>query len=193
MGSINSVVNEVTVVNVKTTTTSPFCENSEITTTITDTTLHLMTQKRDARHEARRIAFATLFGWSFYSCNPETLFEPVKEAFESETADKNLAGFLVKGVTENLDTIDKIITATAPEWPIAQINRVDLICLRIALFELFIAKNVPPKVAINEAIEVAKEFGNETSGKFVNGVLGTVIKVMMPEVKGIGEIQGLRD
>lgn len=142
-----------------------------------------MIQKKDSRHEARRIAFAALFGWSFCSGDFEALVETAKEIFEAETIDKNLALFLIKGVAENLETIDKVINATAPEWPISQINRADLICLRLAVFELFIAKNVPPKVAIDEAIEVAKEFGNETSGKFVNGVLGTIIKVMVPEMK----------
>jgi len=96
--------------------------------------------------------------------------------------DNDLALFLVKGVTENLDDIDKIIEESAPEWPIEQIAKIDLEALRIAIFELHFAKNVPPKVAIDEAIELGKEFGGENSGKFINGVLGTVVRNLMPEM-----------
>jgi N utilization substance protein B len=85
---------------------------------------------------------------------------------------------IAKGVSENLDKIDKIIEKAAPEWPIGQINIVDRNVLRIGLYELLYAnkEEVPPKVAINEAIELAKMFGGESSGKFINGVLGTVYK-----------------
>jgi len=85
---------------------------------------------------------------------------------------------LVTGVVKNLENIDKIIGKAAPEWPINQITVVDRNVLRIGLFELLYGnkEEVPPKVAINEAIEVAKNFGGESSGKFINGVLGTVYK-----------------
>jgi len=77
-----------------------------------------------------------------------------------------------------MQNLDKIIEKAAPEWPIAQISIVDRNILRIGLYELLYAdkKDVPPKVAINEAIELAKTFSGPTSGKFVNGVLGTVYK-----------------
>ncbi len=99
-----------------------------------------------------------------------------------------MAVFISKGVTDNLDTIDKIIETSAPEWPLSQIAKVDLEILRIAIFELFIARNVPPKVAIDEAVELAKEFGGDNSSKFVNGVLGTVVKQMTPEKKNKEEV-----
>ena len=83
---------------------------------------------------------------------------------------------MVCGVVENKNHLDEIIIETAPEWPIEQIAKIDLIILRIAIFELLIAQNVPPKVAIDEAVELAKEFGSDSSGKFVNGVLGTVVE-----------------
>ncbi len=140
-----------------------------------------MKSQKDPRHEARRIALATLFGWSFLSKNTDQLTELAKEELSGEEFDKNLAKSLIKGVTKNLDTIDQIIKAAAPEWPLDQIARIDLICLRIAVFELYIAQEVPHKVAIDEAIELAKEFGSEQSGKFVNGVLGTIVKTLMPE------------
>ena len=85
---------------------------------------------------------------------------------------------LVRGVKEHLPQIDKIIEKAAPEWPLEQITIVDRNVLRIGLYELLYSKKeeVPPKVAINEAIELAKSFGGESSGKFINGVLGTVYK-----------------
>jgi len=92
--------------------------------------------------------------------------------------DKSFIWKLINGVVENIPQIDKIIEKAAPEWPIEQITIVDRNVLRIGLYELIYGdkEEVPPKVAINEAIELAKNFGGESSGKFVNGVLGTVYK-----------------
>ncbi len=136
---------------------------------------------KDPRHEARRIALAVLFGQSFPSTDSEQLTKLAKEAVAKENFDEKLAERLIEGVGKNQKKIDQLIKKAAPEWPLEQIARVDIICLRIALFELYIAKKVPPKVAIDEAIELAKEFGSEQSGKFVNGVLGTIVKTLMPE------------
>ena len=140
-----------------------------------------MKTKTDPRHEARRIALATLFGWSFLSNDLAQLKKLASESLGGKEFDQNLAATIIDGVVENRETIDQIIRATAPEWPLEQISRVDLICLRIAVFELYIAQNVPHKVAIDECIELAKEFGSEKSGKFVNGVLGTIVKTLTPE------------
>lgn len=122
-----------------------------------------------------------LFGWSFLSKDIDQLTELAKESLGDKEFDKNLAESLISGVVTNLETIDQIIKATATEWPLEQIARADLICLRIAVFELYIAQSVPHKVAIDECIELAKEFGSEQSGKFVNGVLGTIVKTLLPE------------
>ena len=150
-----------------------------------------MKQKLDPRHQARISALQALFEWSFNSTNIKNIVaRDVTESggFDSDentktNVDKDLAIFISEGVTANLDTLDKIIETCAPEWPINQISKVDLEILRIAIFELYISSNVPPKVAIDEAVELAKEFGGENSSKFVNGVLGTVVKQMMPESK----------
>ena len=96
---------------------------------------------------------------------------------------------LVKGVSDNLGEIDKIITDTAPEWPLDQITVVDRNILRLGIYELMFAKQVPPKVAINEAVELGKAFGGESSGKFINGVLGTLYKNLPEDVKKAGEEQ----
>lgn len=80
-------------------------------------------------------------------------------------------------VLDNIKKIDKIITKAAPEWPIDKIAKIDLAILRLAVFELSIAKAAPPKVIIDEAVELAKEFGSDRSAAFVNGALGAVLKL----------------
>jgi len=129
---------------------------------------------RDPRHEARRVALSTIFSWSFMSSNNENTEDLSLEALDVSEYDAELAQSLIRGVQDNIETIDKLIAEAAPEWPIDKIPKVDLVALRIAIYELTIAKKVPEKVAIDEAIELAKEFGNDTSSKFVNGVLGTI-------------------
>lgn len=134
----------------------------------------------DPRHAARVVALQTLFEWSFNSSDTDAIIERDIMELEVPSIDRELTRFLVRGVTDNLDTIDSIITTSAPEWPLSQIAKIDLAVLRIAIFELYIARSVPPKVAIDEAIELGKQFGGENSGKFINGVLGTVVKTLMP-------------
>ena len=129
---------------------------------------------RDPRHEARRVALSTIFSWSFMSSNNENTEGLSLEALDVSEYDAELAQSLIRGVQDNIETIDKLIAEAAPEWPIDKIPKVDLVALRIAIYELTIAKKVPEKVAIDESIELAKEFGNDTSSKFVNGVLGTI-------------------
>jgi len=149
-----------------------------------------MKGKNDPRHLARIIALQSLFEWSLNSINIEEILNRNSNDYvQIDTPEENkskvdspLASLIVKGVTENLDSIDTMIQNSAPEWPLSQIAKVDLEILRIAIFELCMAKNVPPKVAIDEAVELAKEFGGENSSKFVNGVLGTVVKEMLPEL-----------
>jgi len=123
----------------------------------------------------------SLYEWDFSGKKPEALEtivgRNIKEfgpGLEAET----FVWQLVKGVIEHINDIDKIIEKAAPEWPIDQITIVDRNVLRLGLFELLYEdkEEVPPKVAINEAIELAKTFGGENSGKFINGVLGTVYK-----------------
>jgi N utilization substance protein B len=123
----------------------------------------------------------SLYEWDFYGKNPDALNSIVEKnikEFGPGLEETDFVWQLIKGVTEKLPQIDKIIEKAAPEWPIEQITIVDRNVLRIGLYELLYGKKeeVPPKVAINEAIELAKTFGGESSGKFINGVLGTVYK-----------------
>lgn len=137
----------------------------------------------DPRHEARRVALATLFERAFHSIKPEESIIRVEEVLGEKEVDQELLSALITGVTEKTEEIDRLVEETAPAWPTNQINKIDLIALRIAIWELLFAKEaisvekqVPPKVAIDEAIELAKEFGGSSSGPFVNGVLGTVVE-----------------
>lgn len=133
-----------------------------------------------SRHLSRSIAMQSLYEWDFYgkAHSLESIVERNIKDFGPGLEDTNFVRSLVKGVVEHLTAIDKIIEKAAPEWPIAQIPLVDRNVLRLGLYELLYAdkKEVPPKVAINEAIELAKTFSGKVSGKFVNGVLGTVYK-----------------
>ena len=96
--------------------------------------------------------------------------------FADAIDDKNFVHDLVEGVRTEQDKIDGIIGPAAPEWPVDQIAKIDKIILRIGVYELLLKREVPPKVAINEAVELAKAFGGENSSKFVNGVLGTIYR-----------------
>ena len=132
------------------------------------------------RHLSRSIVMQSLYEWDFYK-SKRILKEIVERNIEDFGPGLEDTGFiwdLISGIEKHLTEIDKIIEKAAPEWPIAQIPIIDRNVLRIGLFELLYSdkKEVPPKVAINEAIELAKTFSGQTSGKFVNGVLGTVFK-----------------
>lgn len=138
-----------------------------------------------SRHLARITVFQSLFEWDFNG-QTENLSEVVKRNIERFTPAEDDIEFITSlavGISEKLTEIDKVITDTAPEWPLAQITAVDRNILRLGIYELVFVKEVPPKVVINEAVELAKSFGAESSGKFVNGVLGTLFKKIEPESK----------
>lgn len=132
-----------------------------------------------SRHLSRSIAMQSLYEWDFGGKKQDSLEEITRrnlEEFGPGLEDKDFVWQIVKGVLSHLEDIDNIISKAAPEWPLEQITIVDRNVLRIGLFELLYSdkEEVPPKVAINEAIELAKSFGGESSSKFINGVLGTV-------------------
>ena len=122
----------------------------------------------------------SLYEWDFSNKGGdlEKIVDRNIKEFGPGLEDQSLVWQIITGVVEHLIKIDKIIEKAAPEWPLNQITIVDRNILRMGLFELLYAnkEEVPPKVAINEAIELAKSFGGESSGKFINGVLGTVYK-----------------
>jgi N utilization substance protein B len=134
------------------------------------------------RHLARTIVLQTLYQWDFNGKPAAVLHVMLKqnlEQFAPEFDDNGFSLNLVSGVEEHLPEIDKEISEHAPEWPIDQITIVDRNVLRIGIYEMKYDDDIPDKVAINEAIELAKAFGGESSGKFVNGVLGTIYKELL--------------
>ncbi|MCP6719453.1 MAG: transcription antitermination factor NusB [Patescibacteria group bacterium] len=135
-----------------------------------------------SRHLSRSIAMQSLYEWDFSDRKldlDKTVEKNLKE-FGPGLEEEGFVWQLVTGVVKYLEEIDQIIKKAAPQWPIGQIAIVDRNVLRLGIYELLYGdkKAVPPKVAINEAIELAKSFGGENSGKFVNGVLGTVYKIV---------------
>ena len=136
------------------------------------------------RHLSRTIAMQTLFAWDFNNQSDENLDDLITNNFEQFAPGFDDHGYvkdLVAGIQTNLKTIDNYIIKYATEWPLDQINMVDRQILRLGIFELVFDKNIPAKVAINEAIEIAKAFGGDSSGKFVNGVLGAIFKNLPPK------------
>lgn len=126
------------------------------------------------RHLSRMVVIQTIYEYCF---RQNADLNEIKSRSKNEFADKTDSIFiesLVNGVLSKLSPIDQIIAKSAPEWPIDQISLIDKSILRLAIYELKFAKDAPPKVIINEAVELAKQFGSENSSKFVNGVLGTV-------------------
>ncbi|MBU1348801.1 transcription antitermination factor NusB [Patescibacteria group bacterium] len=130
------------------------------------------------RHLARAVALQTLYEWDFHRGEKDTkvILERDLEEFAPELDEKDFARSIVTGVLAHKQDIDATITKFAPDWPLEKITTVDRNVLRIGTFELKFNDDIPSKVAINEAIELAKTFGGESSGKFVNGVLGAVFR-----------------
>lgn len=135
------------------------------------------------RHLARTIILQSLYEWDFY-CKEIDLVKVVERnlnEFGPGIDEPEFAWKIIKGVIEHINNIDSIISKYAPEWPIEQIAIIDRNILRIGLFELLYANKdeVPSKVAINESIELAKNYGGQNSSRFINGVLGTIYKEMV--------------
>lgn len=139
-----------------------------------------------SRHLSRTLALQALYQWDFNKKKNEEIPDIIaynKQEFAPEFNDHGFINDLVQGIINNLDKLDGYITKNAPDWPIEQITTIDRNVLRIGLYELLFNQNIPGKVAINEAIELAKTFGGESSGKFVNGVLGAIYKKNKEEIE----------
>jgi transcription antitermination protein NusB len=133
------------------------------------------------RHLSRSIVLQALFEWDLNAIEKKDVIDVLDrniEEFAPNKTDRPFMEKLLNGVLGKQPELDLVITKAAPEWPIERISPVDRNILRLGLFELLFAERseVPAKVAINEAIELAKQFGGENSSRFVNGVLGAVYK-----------------
>jgi N utilization substance protein B len=138
------------------------------------------------RHLGRIVALQSLYEYEFRkgsedsSVDIDEILDRNLERYESAIEDKEFVAGLVKGVIAQQSQLDEKIQPMAPDWPIEQIARVDRTILRMGLYELLeLAEQVPPKVAINEAVELAKAFGSDNSSKFINGVLGTAYRTLV--------------
>ena len=139
------------------------------------------------RHLGRIISLQSLYEYEFRikagdaTADIDSIVAKNIEPYAKALGDTEFVYDLAKGIVDNMQKLDEELRPLAPEWPIDTIAAVDRNVLRIGLYELE-ARNVPPKVAINEAVELAKAFGSDNSSKFVNGVLGTAFKEL-----GLGE------
>lgn len=153
------------------------------------------------RHLGRIISLQTLYEYDFRRGAGDTdvdleavLLRNISR-YAGTVEDKDFISRLVRGVEEYTSVLDASLQPIAPEWPIDQIARMDRIILRMGLYELLHEPDVPPKVVINEAVELAKAFGSENSSKFINGVLGTALRQRdgdmtpyVPKVKATGGV-----
>lgn len=140
------------------------------------------------RHLQRSIAMQTLFEWDFQGRKNDqslTMLKRNLEEFAPGVEDTVFAHHLMEGTLREQKTIDTLIEKCAPEWPLEQVTVIDRNILRLGIYELMYGNydEVPPKVAINEAIELAKSFGSDASPRFVNGVLGTIYREMGEPMK----------
>lgn len=139
------------------------------------------------RHLARTIILQSLYEWDFYHRKTDliAIVERNMDEFGPGIDEPDFVWRIVKGIVEHLQELDQLIARVAPEWPVEQIAIIDRNILRIGLYELLYQNKdeVPPKVAINEAIELAKNYGGQNTSRFANGVLGTVYR----EISGEGE------
>lgn len=135
------------------------------------------------RHLGRIVVLQSLYEYEFriqsddVTATIDEILGRNLERYESAIDDKGFVTQLAQGVLDNMTALDAAIQPIAPDWPIEQIARIDRTILRIGLYELlYLSDIVPPKVVINEAVELAKAFGSDNSSKFINGVLGTAFR-----------------
>ncbi len=141
------------------------------------------------RHLGRIVALQTLYELDFRTeveekdLDKKAVLKRNIDRYSEVVDDQEFISALVDGVLSRQDELDGIIQPIAPEWPLAQIARIDRAVLRIGVYELLYNQSVPSKVVINEAVELAKSFGADNSSKFVNGVLGTAYKQVEKDSK----------
>ena len=134
------------------------------------------------RHLARSAVMQTLFAHEFRrEVDPVSILKYIVKEFYPDLADLKFAEDMLKGVLEKQQFIFDVIREEAPQWPIERIAPVDRAILEIGCYEILYSEDVPPIVAINEGVEIAKSFGDTNSGKFINGVLSTVMHKYKPE------------
>lgn len=139
------------------------------------------------RHLGRIVALQSLYEYEFRHSDEvpvdvDAVIARNLDRYKDDIGDTQFVTELVNGVIEHLTKLDDTLQPLAPDWPLAQVARIDRNILRIGLYELlYKQKDVPSRVAINEAVELAKSFGSDNSSKFINGVLGTAYRTLVEE------------
>lgn len=134
------------------------------------------------RRRARELAIQVLFHMEFNPDNPDESFHRIYENFDSSESIRNFSKKLVLGVCKNKGNLDSIISRSSRNWRLERMPYADRCILRLGVFEIIFMKDIPPKVSINEAVELGKKYGAEDSGAFINGILDNIYNKL--ELKG---------
>jgi transcription antitermination factor NusB len=138
------------------------------------------------RRQARELAIKVLFHMEFSPGKPDEVFDLICEHFGSSEWIKAFSRALVCGVCENSEELDVLITRSSRHWRLERMSRVDRTILRLAVFEILFMRDIPPKVSIDEAVDLGKKYGTEESGAFINGILDNIYNSLKEE----GRIEG---
>jgi N utilization substance protein B len=123
------------------------------------------------RRKAREIALQVLYGLNFENIDVEKALDLFWSNFVAPKTAKEFAAFLVQGTCEHKEELDKLIAGCSDNWSLGRMSKVDINILRLAVFEFLYCDDIPPKVTLNEAVDLGKTFGSENSGSFINGIL----------------------
>jgi transcription antitermination protein NusB len=143
------------------------------------------------RRRARELALQVLFHLEYNTGDPEANFDRVCSSFSPPKDTRAFARQLVQGVWMNREDIDRLIAESSTNWRVERMSRVDRNILRMAVFEVVYLRGIPPKVSIDEAVELGKRFGTEESGAFINGVLDHIYNALPPERESEKDEMGL--
>ena len=126
------------------------------------------------RRQARELAIQVLFHLEFNPGDPDGVFDLTCENFSSQESSRPFSRMLVAGVCEKKKVLDEIISRASRNWRLERMSRLDRCILRLAAYEILFVEDIPPKVSIDEALELGKRFGTENSGSFINGILDNI-------------------
>jgi len=135
------------------------------------------------RRQARELAIQVLFHLEFNPGNPDEVFDLICENFSSQGSSLPFSRQLVMGVCEKKVSLDELIGRSSRNWRLERMSRLDRCILRLAAFEILFMEDIPPKVSIDEALEIGKKFGSENSGSFINGILDNIYNSIVEEGK----------
>jgi transcription antitermination factor NusB len=133
------------------------------------------------RRRARELAIQVLFNMEFSPDDPDKVFDLICENFASGKSIQPFSRELVLGVCKNRKSIDSLISRSSKNWRLERMSRLDRCILRLSAFEILFMEDIPPKVSIDEAVELGKRFGGEDSGGFINGVLDNIYNTLLQE------------